>query len=126
MIVVIRATIDVRRWAGNRASPPPLRRTARRTTGGAVRGWHSFQAAALTTLGKAYLDVDPGAARPAFVDAQALWAQLGNTDMVAELGLLADTASGPGEPEPRPDACVSEHACWCGVSADIQQGPDPG
>ncbi|MFG1913822.1 ATP-binding protein [Micromonospora sp. NPDC048898] len=70
-----------------------------------TRGWHSFQAASLTTLGKAYLHVDAHAAHQAFVDAQALYAQLGNTDKVAELGLLADSAADPAEHrerQPRP------------------------
>ncbi|MGC5289890.1 ATP-binding protein [Micromonospora sp. DT231] len=56
-----------------------------------TRGWHSFQAASLTTLGRAYLGIDARAARQAFVDAEALYAQLGYTDKVTELKVLVES-----------------------------------
>jgi DNA-binding SARP family transcriptional activator/tetratricopeptide (TPR) repeat protein len=42
-----------------------------------TRGWLSFQADALTALGRAYTAVDPAAARAAFAEAAELYARLG-------------------------------------------------
>ncbi|MFE9201927.1 ATP-binding protein [Micromonospora sp. NPDC007230] len=61
-----------------------------------TRGWHSFQAATLTSLGQARLNSDPRAAREAFQMAHALFTRLGNTDRAAELQLLIRTATGVG------------------------------
>ncbi|WP_204000337.1 ATP-binding protein [Micromonospora lutea] len=55
-----------------------------------TRGWPSFQAAALTSLGRARLHSDPQAARGAFEEAHALFVQLGNMDKAAELTALIE------------------------------------
>ncbi|MEV6871633.1 BTAD domain-containing putative transcriptional regulator [Amycolatopsis sp. NPDC051128] len=55
------------------------------------RGWHSFHAAALTSLGHAYSGVDRKAAREAFNEARALFIQLGNDAKATELEQLAKT-----------------------------------
>ena len=54
-----------------------------------TRGWHSFHATALTSLGKAYADTDPQAARAALRAAHALYVQVGNVAMAAEVARLA-------------------------------------
>ncbi len=59
-----------------------------------TRGWHSFQAATLVSLGRARLDSDPGGARAAFEQAQAIFTRLGNTDRAAGLEPLIRTAAG--------------------------------
>ncbi|ONI75086.1 hypothetical protein ALI144C_40725 [Actinosynnema sp. ALI-1.44] len=53
------------------------------------RGWHSFHATALTTLGRAYADTDPQAARNALRAAHDLYVQVGNSAMAAEVAQLA-------------------------------------
>jgi tetratricopeptide (TPR) repeat protein len=55
-----------------------------------TRGWHSFQASALTSLGMAYTGIDPPAARKAFKEAYALFIQLDDTPKAAELKLLVE------------------------------------
>ncbi|CAM3592267.1 BTAD domain-containing putative transcriptional regulator [Kibdelosporangium persicum] len=55
-----------------------------------TRGWHSFHAIALTSLGKAYADSDPEAARRAFRSAHDLFVQVGNLDQAAEVARLAE------------------------------------
>ncbi|WP_433350156.1 ATP-binding protein [Micromonospora sp. CA-111912] len=62
-----------------------------------TRGWHSFQAATLTILGRARLGSDRRAAREAFQEAHALFTRLGNTDRAAELDLLIRAADGAVE-----------------------------
>ncbi|WP_037266351.1 BTAD domain-containing putative transcriptional regulator [Kibdelosporangium aridum] len=54
-----------------------------------TRGWHSFHATALTSLGKAYTDIDPEAARNAFRAAHDLFVQVGNVEQAAEAAKLA-------------------------------------
>nr|ARU08096.1 MlcY [uncultured bacterium] len=55
-----------------------------------TRGWHTFHAIALTSLGKAYADSDPAAAREAFRSAHDLFVQVGNWDQAAEVARLAE------------------------------------
>ncbi|MEV4535212.1 tetratricopeptide repeat protein [Asanoa sp. NPDC049518] len=55
------------------------------------RGWVSFHATALTTLGQAYAAIAPEAAHLTFGQAQELFAQLGNDAKVAELAELMRT-----------------------------------
>nr|WP_042191568.1 BTAD domain-containing putative transcriptional regulator [Kibdelosporangium sp. MJ126-NF4]CEL20160.1 regulatory protein [Kibdelosporangium sp. MJ126-NF4]CTQ97385.1 regulatory protein [Kibdelosporangium sp. MJ126-NF4] len=52
------------------------------------RGWHSFHATALTSLGKAYADTDPQAAREAWRSAHDLYVHVGNWAMAAEVARL--------------------------------------
>ncbi|MFI9530458.1 ATP-binding protein [Micromonospora rosaria] len=58
-----------------------------------TRGWLSFQAATLTSLGRARLDADPQGARDAFQEAHALLTRLGRTDQAARLVGLIDAAA---------------------------------
>lgn len=44
-----------------------------------TRGWHSYQAAALESLGRAYEQVDPVAARRAFAEAREVYLRIGDT-----------------------------------------------
>ncbi|MBW4722172.1 AfsR/SARP family transcriptional regulator [Saccharothrix obliqua] len=44
-----------------------------------TRGWHSYHAAALESLGRAYEQVDEVAARRAFADARAIYLRIGDT-----------------------------------------------
>lgn len=61
-----------------------------------TRGWHSYQAVALTSLGKAYSSVDPGAAQAAYDEAHTLFSRLGDTARAAELTRLIESGtSGP-------------------------------
>ncbi|PZG21570.1 AfsR family transcriptional regulator [Micromonospora craterilacus] len=53
-----------------------------------TRGWPSFQAAALTSLGQARLHSDQRAARVAFEEAHTIFVRLGNIDKAAELKAL--------------------------------------
>ncbi|GIJ71925.1 AfsR/SARP family transcriptional regulator [Virgisporangium ochraceum] len=53
-----------------------------------TRGWLSYQAAALTTLGSALSEVDPVAAREAFEEARQLFERIGDTGRAAELNDL--------------------------------------
>jgi tetratricopeptide (TPR) repeat protein len=55
-----------------------------------TRGWHSYQAKALTTLGRAYADVDPEAARAAFDEARRLFAQTGAVEQAADLARFVE------------------------------------
>ncbi|MCX4471657.1 NB-ARC domain-containing protein [Micromonospora sp. NBC_01655] len=50
-----------------------------------TRGWHSMQAAALTSLGRAYAHTEPSAARRAFEEAAAIFTRLGDTARLAGL-----------------------------------------
>lgn len=58
-----------------------------------TRGWHSYQARALTTLGRAYAETEPEAARAAFDEARQLFDRTGHTGRAAELARLVE--SGP-------------------------------
>jgi tetratricopeptide (TPR) repeat protein len=69
------------------------------------RGWHSFQAAALTSLGRAYLCVDRSAARTALAEAVAIYSRLGHEDRATEVrrmlpasGTVPDVAEQPAPP----------------------------
>jgi tetratricopeptide (TPR) repeat protein len=53
-----------------------------------TRGWLSYQAAALATLGSALSGLDPAAAREAFEEARQLFQRSGNTGRAAELDQL--------------------------------------
>jgi DNA-binding SARP family transcriptional activator/tetratricopeptide (TPR) repeat protein len=53
------------------------------------RGWRSYLADALTSLGKAYSGTDPDAAREAFTEAHALFIRLGNIAQASETEQLA-------------------------------------
>jgi tetratricopeptide (TPR) repeat protein len=53
------------------------------------RGWRSYLAGALTSLGKAYSGSAPGAAREAFTEAHALFIRLGNIAQASEAEQLA-------------------------------------
>ncbi|TCB95375.1 XRE family transcriptional regulator [Micromonospora zingiberis] len=70
-----------------------------------TRGWPSFQAAALTSLGRARMHSDQRAARAAFAEAHAILVQLDNMDKAAELEALigsvtpADAGSQQGRAE---------------------------
>ncbi|MET7396571.1 tetratricopeptide repeat protein [Dactylosporangium sp. NPDC005572] len=50
-----------------------------------TRGWHSYQASALSSLGQAFASVDPAAARAAFEEARTLFRRVGNDERAAEL-----------------------------------------
>jgi hypothetical protein len=59
-----------------------------------TRGWLSYQAATLTTLGRAYASIDPPAARDVFSEAHAIYLRLGQTSRASDVaGLLARTPS---------------------------------
>jgi tetratricopeptide (TPR) repeat protein len=67
-----------------------------------TRGWHSMQAAALTSLGKAYTHTEPLAARRAFEEANEIFTRLGDTAKLAEIlpylrAIGADDAGGQGD-----------------------------
>ncbi len=53
-----------------------------------TRGWLSFLAAALMTLGRALADLDPPAAREAFEEARDLYGRLGDAGRGEELTQL--------------------------------------
>ncbi|MEJ3741928.1 BTAD domain-containing putative transcriptional regulator [Actinomycetes bacterium KLBMP 9797] len=53
-----------------------------------TRGWLSYQAAALTALGRAYAAVDPAAARDAWTEAHALHLRLGQTGKASHIEKL--------------------------------------
>lgn len=53
------------------------------------RGWHTYLASALTSLGKAYAGTDPAAAREAFTEAHTLFIRLGNIAQASEAEQLA-------------------------------------
>ncbi|GAA3729067.1 hypothetical protein GCM10022225_08090 [Plantactinospora mayteni] len=55
-----------------------------------TRGWHSYQAKALTTLGRAYAGVDPEAAHTAFDEARRLFARMGDAERAADLARLVE------------------------------------
>ncbi|MET0237114.1 MAG: BTAD domain-containing putative transcriptional regulator [Kibdelosporangium sp.] len=57
------------------------------------RGWPTYLAAALTSLGKAYAGSDPLAARDAFTEAHALFIRLGNIAQASEAEQLASAIS---------------------------------
>ncbi|HWG99972.1 MAG TPA: tetratricopeptide repeat protein [Pilimelia sp.] len=69
-----------------------------------TRGWHSFQAATLTSLGRALREADPAAAREAFREAHAMFTRLGRTDRAAALEPLlgATAADRRADPARRP------------------------
>ena len=50
-----------------------------------TRGWHSYHAAALESLGRAYEQVDPVAARRAFTEAREVYLRIGDTDRAARI-----------------------------------------
>ncbi|QFZ22452.1 AfsR/SARP family transcriptional regulator [Saccharothrix syringae] len=50
-----------------------------------TRGWHSYHAAALESLGRAYEQVDPVAARRAFAEAREVYLRIGDTDRAARV-----------------------------------------
>ncbi|MEO3742598.1 tetratricopeptide repeat protein [Plantactinospora sp. B5E13] len=64
-----------------------------------TRGWLSFQAAALTNLGRAYLSADAGAARSALTEAREIYLNLGDDARVGELDALLDLAAVQGAAE---------------------------
>jgi tetratricopeptide (TPR) repeat protein len=64
-----------------------------------ARGWHSFQAAALTSLGRAYLLVDRPAAERVLDEARGLFEGLGNTAKSSEIQQLLDGIRSPARPE---------------------------
>jgi DNA-binding SARP family transcriptional activator len=53
-----------------------------------TRGWLSYQAGALTSLGSALSELDPAAARDAFEEARQLFERIGNTGRAEELDQL--------------------------------------
>jgi len=57
-----------------------------------TRGWPSFLAAALTSLGKAYRPGSPAAARESFAEALGLYRRLGDSDRVLALEALIEAA----------------------------------
>jgi DNA-binding SARP family transcriptional activator/tetratricopeptide (TPR) repeat protein len=61
-----------------------------------TRGWYSYQAEALTALGRARAGTDTAGARAAYSEARALFDQLGDTARAAELAELVRST------EPRP------------------------
>ncbi|GIJ62458.1 AfsR/SARP family transcriptional regulator [Virgisporangium aurantiacum] len=69
-----------------------------------TRGWLSYEAAALTSLGRAYVDVDPGAAWKAFESARDLYCRLGRTADVTELDRLLDEVAAGRRPDRHRDA----------------------
>ncbi|MEU6151402.1 BTAD domain-containing putative transcriptional regulator [Actinosynnema sp. NPDC047251] len=50
-----------------------------------TRGWHSYHAAALESLGRAYEHVDQVAARRAFAEAREVYLRIGDTDRAARI-----------------------------------------
>ncbi|MEE6259505.1 ATP-binding protein [Plantactinospora sonchi] len=58
-----------------------------------TRGWLSFQAAALTNLGRAHLGTDASAARSALTEARDIFRDLGDDARVGELSALLDVAA---------------------------------
>ncbi|GAB3458020.1 AfsR/SARP family transcriptional regulator [Actinophytocola sediminis] len=58
-----------------------------------TRGWYSYQADALTNLGRAYAETDAAAARAAFEEARAILLELGDTTRAEELARLVDPRS---------------------------------
>ncbi|GAA4734601.1 AfsR/SARP family transcriptional regulator [Phytohabitans rumicis] len=61
-----------------------------------TRGWLSYQAATLTTLGRAYASIDPPAARRVFNEARALYLRLGHTSKANDVtGLLTQPTPEP-------------------------------
>lgn len=69
-----------------------------------TRGWLSYEAAALTSLGRAYVDVDPGAAWKAFESARDLYCRLGRADDITELDRLLDEVADGRRPDRHRDA----------------------
>jgi tetratricopeptide (TPR) repeat protein len=58
-----------------------------------TRGWLSYQAAALTTLGSALSDIDPAGAREAFEEARQIFERIGDPGRAAELTELLTPTS---------------------------------
>ncbi|MGC5291306.1 ATP-binding protein [Micromonospora sp. DT231] len=99
-----------------------------------TRGWHSMQAAALTSLGKAYAQTEPSAAGRAFEEAAAIFTRLGNTAKLAEVltyipphgverrrGQSAHTPASPGY-RPQSSAAAKWAGIALGVSGDAGRG----
>jgi DNA-binding SARP family transcriptional activator len=63
------------------------------------RGWRSYLAGALTSLGKAYAGSDPDAAREAFTEAHALFIRLGNLARAGEAEQLASAIQAERSPD---------------------------